>query len=822
MTGSILVVDDSASDRLLIEHLLRGYSVLTASDGLEAMRQIDEHEDISLIILDLNMPVMNGFEVLKALRSDERYKKLRTIILTNYNEIENEIEGLRLGAVDYIRKPIHMDSLRIRVNIHLELIWSQQLIQEKLDEQTVTLDAIFQQAPIGIAINEPSADGSRLVAINKMYEEITGRSKEELLQLGWVKITHPDDLQEDLANLKKLQSREIKSYSMEKRFIKPDGSIVWVFMVVALLSLSHYEKYTNICLIKDITKRKEAEEALIESERSKSVLLSHLPGLAYRCNYDRDWTMQFVSAGCLALTGYHPESLLYNRDVPFNDVIAPEYREPLWQEWERILAARQPFKYEYEIITAMGERKWVLEIGEGVYNEQGAVEALEGIILDISDRKSIEHDLRYNSEHDIWTGLYNRRSLENLLRCDREKGTARNRAIVGINLSVAHLLTVTYGFNYTLELIKKISKELDSLCTDKRLLFNTFENRFVFYMKDYRDKNQLIQFCEMLIELLGTLLFGERIGAGIGVIEINRENEQDIDQLLKNLLIASEKAMEAVDSDFAYCFFDGEMEAEIMREEEIKRELDKIAADEGQGGLFLQYQPILDLKSNQICGFEALARLQSEKLGLVQPTEFIPIAEKTKLIIPVGRKIVHQAFSFLKRLKENGHGAVSVAVNVSAIELLRNDFSSNLWDAINELQVDPENICLEITESVFASNYHDINKIIGELRQAGIHIAIDDFGTGYSSLARERELNVNCLKIDKFFLDKLLCIDLKYAITCDVISMAHKLGHCVIAEGVEHENQLEYLRNHGCDRVQGFLISKPLDEEEALEMLKKQ
>ncbi len=138
------------------------------------------------------------------------------------------------------------------------------------------------------------------------------------------------------------------------------------------------------------------------------------------------------------------------------------------------------------------------------------------------------------------------------------------------------------------------------------------------------------------------------------------------------------------------------------------------------------------------------------------------------------------------------------------------------------MQVDPKNISLEITESVFASNYQDINKILGELRAAGLHIAIDDFGTGYSSLARERELNVNCIKIDKFFLDKLLSVDHKDAITCDIISMAHKLGHFVIAEGVEHELQRQYLYDYGCDKIQGFLISKPLDEEEALEMLKKQ
>ena len=136
------------------------------------------------------------------------------------------------------------------------------------------------------------------------------------------------------------------------------------------------------------------------------------------------------------------------------------------------------------------------------------------------------------------------------------------------------------------------------------------------------------------------------------------------------------------------------------------------------------------------------------------------------------------------------------------------------------MQVNPRNIGIEITESVFISDYKHINNIIWKLKDAGLHIAIDDFGTGYSSLAREKEFSVDCLKIDKYFIDKLLDTDLSEAITSDIISMSHKLGHCTIAEGVETESQLQYLKEHNCDRIQGYLFSKPLDEEDALEFLK--
>ncbi|MDI9367892.1 MAG: EAL domain-containing protein [Thermotogota bacterium] len=824
MSAKILVVDDSASDRFIIERMLREYDILTACDGIEAMQQIDEHGDIDIVILDLNMPKMDGFEVLKALKSNDRYKGLRTIILTNYDELDNEIEGLRLGAVDYIRKPVNMDSLKARIEIHVELLRIQQMLEQKLYEQGLTFDTIFQQAPIGIAIShgsEPSNGRENTVArFNPMFEKITGRTKDELMELGWAKITYPDDLDKDLINFKKLQRGELSSYSMEKRYVRPDGSIVWVQMTVAPLIISNDDRYNHICLAQEITRRKEMEADLLESERSKSVLLSHLPGLAYRCKYDRQWTMEFVSAGCSTLTGYSPESLINNKELAFCDLVAPEYRESLWIEWEKAIAKRMPLNYEYQIITAEGERKWVLEMGEGVFGEGGEVEALEGIIIDITYRKRIEDRLKYNSEHDRWTGLHNLNYLETLLERDGKHRRLENRAFVSTNLNTVQSLTATYGFHYTQELMREVADMLGQYCTDRRMLFYTYENLFVFYLKDYKDREELTEFCRDIANMLESLLVAERIGGGIGVVQIDKDSDRDVDQLMKRLLIASEKALNIYDRDVGICFYDAEIEMEMIREEEIKRELTKIAADENYGELFLQYQPILDLESNRICGFEALSRLKIEKFGLVPALEFIPIAEKTKLIVPIGRRAIIRALRFLRRLKDNGFGGVLVSINVSAIQLLRSDFSENLFKMIDRTQVNPENIGLEITESVFASNYEEINRIIGGLKDSGIQIAIDDFGTGYSSLARERELNVNCLKIDKSFIDKLMCLDAKNTITSDIISMAHKLGHCVIAEGVEHEKQRQYLHSWGCDRIQGYLIGKPLDEEAAIEFLK--
>ena len=683
--------------------------------------------------------------------------------------------------------------------------------------------SVFNQVPIGISI----ADGEKFVnssdfgsmGINPMFQSILGWTSSELDQMEWSEITHPEDLEKDIEQFQRFKRGEIKGYSIEKRFIKPDGSIIWTNMKVVPFLDNSNSISMHLCLIEDISIQKEAQELLIESNRTKSVLLSNLPGMAYRCKYDRDWTMEFVSDGCYDLTGYSPDKLLNNKELSFNDLIKSEYRQALWNEWKHITTNYMSFRYEYQITTASGDTKWVLEMGEGIYNEKREVEALEGIILDISSKKEMEDILKYNYDHDLLTGLYNRPYLEELLGKDANDFTSENRAIVGINLSSMHLLSLSHGFSYTQTLTKIVADSLKLYCDSNKQLFNTFEYRFLFYVKNYKERDELEGFCQKVANTLEGLFSLEKIGGGIGVVEIDEANKDDIEHLLKDVLIATEKAMDFSETDVGILFFNQDLKEAIIREETIKRELSEIVENINPERLFLLFQPILDLKSNRICAFEALARLNSSNYGLVSPVEFIPLAEKTKLIIPLGERIIRKALLFQKTIEEKGYEDTGVSINISAIQLLKKGFCEKVFELIDEINVNPKNVGIEITESVFASDYEEINRILGELRDFGLKIALDDFGTEYSSLARVSELNVNCLKIDKYFIDKLLMPDSNKTITSHIISMAHKLGHSVIAEGVEYEKQLAYLKEHNCDSVQGYLIGKPLDGKIAIDLL---
>ncbi|MDD3791348.1 MAG: EAL domain-containing protein [Sphaerochaetaceae bacterium] len=718
-------------------------------------------------------------------------------------------------ADDYLLKPLNGAHLRRRVEAHLGAL---EKVAEKIKAHVLgeVFDTAFASAPIGITVSsflqlDFNEEVERFDYINPKYLEIVGRDREEILTLDWPKFTHPEDLEEELEKYKRLQSGEVDSYSMEKRYIKPDGSIVWVSLITSVFDLNPYR---YVCIVQDITKTKEYEFALAESERSKTSLLSHIPGMAYRCRFDRDWTMEYISEGCKSLTGYPPGDLLYNNRLSFNSIVAPEFREKLWDKWNEAIETKRDFELEYQIIDAQGRLKWVMERGQAVYPTTGDVVAIEGIILDISKRKESELNLLYYYQNDPLTGLYNRQYFEHLLQSDSPH---QKRGIVAINLSSIHELSRRYGFYYTQNVLKNIGGSLKDFASDNLVVIRLYENWFALYVKGYDQYQELQDLAQRASALVEQYLQIERLVWGIGIVEIEEESEVDLEQLLTHLILTGDKSLLSNASEFEIVCFNQKLVDDTARENTLIGDLSRCSLDEGL--LTLNYQPIVDLDSGEIWAIEALARLNSPTLGPLAPTEFIPLAEKTKLIIPIGEEVFSLACHFLKRIHQAGYEQVLVSINISLIQIMERDFIQRLSLIMEECSIKPTSIILEITESAIAANHSEMNEILKELKALGFSLALDDFGTGYSSLARERELNVDFVKIDRIFIDRLLTFDKSEVISGDIISMAHKLGHQVIAEGVEHIKQVELLREFGCDKVQGFLFSKPLSEDEMLTLI---
>ncbi len=444
---------------------------------------------------------------------------------------------------------------------------------------------------------------------------------------------------------------------------------------------------------------------------------------------------------------------------------------------------------------------------------------LYGLTLIISVLNSRKNKrLSHYAYHQTLTDLPNTRFLQEALKHDGDSGNKEKQALLLVNYRNFKQVNMLFGYQYGEKVISDLAARLRTLCTKDYRLFHLSTDRFAFYVTGYHDRNELSSLCFKIIEALQNALPSKTIGGNVGIVEA-AYFKSDLELLLKYAMLAGEHV--GTEDPFGFEYYSSEMEAKLQRESDIEQELRDAAAAQLGSGLYLMYQPIISTASGKILHMEALARLKSNKLGEISPTEFIPIAEKTQLIVPLGDNILRMACQFIHTLKQAGHGEVSVSVNISAIQLMRDDFLLNLMRIVRESKVEPACLSIEITESIFAESADRVNIKLGELRKYGVRTAIDDFGTGYSSLAMERDLDVYCLKIDRSFISKLSDYTLEKNITGDIISMAHRLGHEVVAEGVETIRQKEYLERAGCDYMQGYLFSRPLLPADMIALLDK-
>jgi len=421
--------------------------------------------------------------------------------------------------------------------------------------------------------------------------------------------------------------------------------------------------------------------------------------------------------------------------------------------------------------------------------------------------------------YDMLTGLPNKQYLMEILSEEIEKKDENKKALLLIYCSNFSVVNLTYGYEYGDELLKELSRIIRRLVDSNNRLFRFSLDTFALYTKNYEKSSDLVSIANKINELCCNSINDTEhyLGGQIGIVAINSKYG-NVDRLLQDATISLSHIKNNDSSN--YIFFNEVMESRLQREILIEKELRAAIAESDSKRLYLVYQPQVDLKTNRVTCFEALARMRTESLGLISPLEFVEVAEKKQLIVPLGNMILKTACQFIRTLKNEGFGDFKVAVNISGIQLLRNDFIETVLDIIKETGIKESSLELEITESVLLDNYEIINEKLKILRDHKIGIALDDFGTGYSSFSRLSELNIDTVKIDRYFISKITMNNQNELIIGDIISMSHKLGLAVVAEGVELQVQKNYLTENDCDIMQGYLFSKPILEVKSIELLK--
>ncbi len=344
--------------------------------------------------------------------------------------------------------------------------------QEQLRQSEERFQLLFNKAPLGY--QSLDSDG-RFIAVNQQWLDTFGYEREDIIGKWFGSFIEPSYLSifdEHFKVFIKQGSIHCELEMLDKKgdpkFISFEGKVAY--------DPDGKFKQTH-CILKDITEQRKIEQALRESERSKTVLLSHIPGIAYRCAYDREWTMRYISDGCYTLTGYKAEELINNNIMSYNDLICEEYREGLWSEWARIINEKSTFRSEYEITTASGERKWVLEMGQPIFDEHGNIQALEGIVIDISESKQRFNQIQYMNDHDFMTGLFNRKYFEEKKKLlDIEENLPLS--IVFVDINGVRLINDAFGHSAGDEIIIKTGEIISRCCRDNALLARTGGDEF--------------------------------------------------------------------------------------------------------------------------------------------------------------------------------------------------------------------------------------------------------------------------------------------------------------------------------------------------------
>jgi diguanylate cyclase (GGDEF)-like protein len=421
--------------------------------------------------------------------------------------------------------------------------------------------------------------------------------------------------------------------------------------------------------------------------------------------------------------------------------------------------------------------------------------------------------------HDTLTGLPNNEYLSEVLAERLERVDTGNSAVMLVHLRNLSEINSVYGFAAGDRVMHSMAERLAELVRPDRRLFRFSSNRFVFLLEGYGSREELADFAERIRHHLeeGQDPLGHHLAVGVGIVELSGSHQGPEEVLTQAAIVVQH--LQNTQSPSSYAFFDVEMAARLRREEIITQELRRFVASPILGTVYLHYQPKVELATGRVVGFEALARMNSPSLGMVSPAEFIPIAERHNLIVPLGYLVLERACGFILRLNYRGFTDLHVGVNISPLQLLQEDFVQRVGEILRDTGIEPHRLQLEITESVLIEDFAGIAVKLHPLRELGVTIALDDFGTGCSALSRIGELPIDCIKIDKGFIDNMIFKAKHRLIIKDLISMCHKLGLRVVAEGVEQETQRRDLLESGCDVMQGYLYSKLLLEEEALAKL---
>jgi len=721
----ILIVDDLPDNLRVLSAALsgQGYQIRCAKSGAITLMAV-ETTSPDLILLDIKMPDMDGYEVCQRLKASEVSCHIPIIFLSAIDDTFDKVKAFEIGGADYITKPFQVEEVLIRVKHQLalkvaeaEISQLNQQLEQRIQQRTEQLEIINQKLQMEIAERQ-------------LIEESLKVSEERLDSI--------------------LGAIEDVVWSMDETMSKT--------------------LYLN-----------EAVERIYGYPMS-----------------------DFLEDHNLWLKVIHPEDLNRVKNINHTLFISGSFNE------------------EYRILRHDREVRWVSNQGHGIYDRDGNLLRVDGIVRDITAQKQAQQQLVHDAFHDALTNLPNRS-----LFMDRvEQALNHNKrhpqylfAVMFIDLDRFKMINDSLGHAVGDQFLQAIAKLLVTCLRGGDTVARIGGDEFTILVNDMREISEAVMIAERIlhkflqpIELENQKIFGS---VSIGIVISDGEYET-ADDLIRDADIAMYRSKS--NGKGRYTIFDKEMYEENLNAIQLDNDL-RYALERQEFELY--YQPIVHLSSEKLAGFEALIRWHHPERGLVPPIEFIPLAEETGLIIAIGDWVLHQACQQISTWQSQFPEAnsLTMSINLTCQQIREDDLIEKLDRVLETTGIKGNNLHLEITESSMMDQGDETIAKLEQLRARSIQLSIDDFGQGYSSLSYLHRFPVNTLKIDRTFVELMTFGGQNLAIIRTIIILAHALDMNVVAEGVETLEQMSMLKQLGCEYAQGYLFSSAVISTDAEKMI---
>jgi diguanylate cyclase (GGDEF)-like protein/PAS domain S-box-containing protein len=574
------------------------------------------------------------------------------------------------------------------------------------------------------------------------------------------------------------------------------------------------EKYKTV--ITDITERHRMEKALRQSEEKYRTILESIQEGYFEIDITGKYT--FFNDSMCRIHGYSKEELMGMNHRQHTD---KETKNKLFQVFNKVYNTGEPAKgVDWQIIRKDGTKRYIESSISLQKDSSDKPIGFRGIVRDVTERKRAEERIQYLATHDALTGLPNRLMFGQLINhaIQAARRYQRQLAVFFIDLDRFKAINDSLGHEAGDQLLQEIAKRFKKSLRAVDVVGRLGGDEFIMLIEEMDELSQIENVAHKILStaIQPIVLLGEecRVTASIGISIYPRDGE-DEQALMKNADMAMYVAKEEGKNN--YQFYSKDIQSKSNKRFSIETNLRRALE---RNELSLEYQAKVDFKTGAITGVEALLRWDNPYLGSVTPMQFIPVAEETGLIVPIGRWVMKTACAQNVAWQRQGLPPVCISINLSLRQLMDDNLLKDIKAALVDSGMAPNLLELEITESMVMQNPVRLIEVLTNIKKMGVRLAIDNFGTGYASLTQLRNFPIDTIKLDKSFIRNLPQDSKDKAITEAIIAMGKTLSLTVVTEGMETQAQKDFLQDHICDEMQGFYFSKPVAPDNFADLLR--